>query len=376
MQLLIVPDSFKESLPATEVASAIEKGLRKVNKDLNVKCIPFSDGGEGALTILKEHTKGNLISCATVNPIGQAINADYFLFEDQSTAWIELSQASGLALLETKDRKPWITSTFGTGIQIKHAIEQGCSKIILGIGGSATNDAGAGIFQALGGRLLDKTGKDLEKGGAALAALEKIIPPKGLNNIQWEIACDVSNPLLGPEGASSIYAPQKGATPNEVKILDSSLAHFAKCVKKQFNRNIDKVPGGGAAGGTAAGMFAFFNAQLTPGFNLMAQLLDLEKQIQKATLVFTAEGKIDAQSLQGKVPVGVARLAQKNNTPCIGLMGAIEGSTTPLYQEGFSGIFNIQNGPMSLETSKANAARLLEETAQRVFAFHQNIQTL
>lgn len=376
MQLLIVPDSFKESLPAKEVAIAIEKGLRKVNKDLNIKCIPFSDGGEGALTVLKEHNKGNLISCATVNPIGQAIKADYFLFDDQSTAWIELSQASGLALLETKDRKPCITSTFGTGIQIKHAIEQGCSKIILGIGGSATNDAGAGIFQALGGQLLDKTGKDLEKGGAALAALDKIILPKGLDNIQWEVACDVSNPLLGPEGASSIYAPQKGATPDEVKILDASLAHFAKCVKKQFNHTIDKIPGGGAAGGTAAGMFAFFNAQLTPGFNLMAQLLDLEKQIQKATLVFTAEGKIDLQSLQGKVPVGVARLAQKNNTPCIALMGAIEGSATALCQEGFSGIFNIQNGPMSLETSKANAAHLLEETAQRVFAFHQNIQTL
>ena len=177
MQLLIVPDSFKESLPATEVASAIERGLRRVNENLNIKCLPFSDGGEGALSVLREHAKGKQMTCATVNPIGQAINADYFLFEDQSTAWIELSQASGLALLEVEDRKPCITSTFGTGVQVKHAIEQGCSKIILGIGGSATNDAGTGIFQALGGQLLDKNGDELEKGGAALAALDKIIPP-------------------------------------------------------------------------------------------------------------------------------------------------------------------------------------------------------
>ena len=376
MQLLIVPDSFKESLPAIEVAYAIERGIKRVNKNLKVKCLPFSDGGEGALTVLKEHAKGNLISCDTVNPIGQPIVADYFLFEDHSTAWIELSQASGLALLETQDRKPCITSTFGTGVQIKHAIEQGCSKIILGIGGSATNDAGAGIFQALGGRLVDKTGNDLEKGGAALAALDKIILPKGLESIQWEIACDVANPLLGTEGASRVYGPQKGATQKELKVLEASLAHFSTCVKKQLNHNIDKMAGGGAAGGTAAGMFAFFNAQLTPGFNLMAELLDLEEEIQKSTLVFTAEGKIDSQSLQGKVPVGVARLAKKHNTPCIGLMGAIEGSITALYQEGFSGVFSIQNGPMSLEESKANTAHLLEDTTQRVFAYHQNIHTL
>ena len=376
MQLLIVPDSFKESLPATEVASAIERGLKRVNKNLNIKCLPFSDGGEGALSVLREHANGKQITCATVNPIGQAISANYFLFEDQSTAYIELSQASGLALLEVEDRKPCITSTFGTGVQIKHAIEQGCSKIILGIGGSATNDAGAGIFQALGGQLLDKNGDELEKGGAALAALDKIIPPNGLDQIQWEIACDVGNPLLGPEGASAVYGPQKGATPKEIEVLEASLTHFSSCVKNQLNQNIDKIAGGGAAGGTAAGMLAFFNAKLTPGFNLMAQLLNLEQQIQKAELVFTAEGKIDSQSLQGKVPVGVARLCKKHNTPCIGLMGAVEESISALNQEGFSGVFSIQNGPMSYEVSKANAAQLLEETAQRVFAYHQNIHAL
>ena len=376
MQLLIVPDSFKESLPAIEVASAIKKGVKQVNDTLSVKCLPFSDGGEGALTVLDNHAKGKRISCQTVTSIGQAITADYFLFEDQSTAWIELSQASGLSLLKESERHLSITSTYGTGLQIKHAIAHGCSKIILGIGGSATNDAGAGIFQALGGQLLDENGNELAKGGAALIALDKIILPEGLNKIQWEIACDVENPLLGPKGASTVYGPQKGGNENEIKALEKSLEHFANITFKQFERRIYDVPGGGAAGGTAAGMIAFFNAQLIPGFDLMAHLLALEQYIQKADLIFTAEGKIDAQSLEGKVPVGVARLAKKHLTPCIGLVGAIEGPVAPLYEVGFSGIFSIQNGPMSLSASKSNTALLLEETAARVLAYHQNIHSL
>lgn len=376
MQLLIVPDSFKESLPATAVAFAIKRGVKRVNNGLSIKCLPFSDGGEGALTVLEKQASGKRISCKTVNPIGEAITADYFLFEDNATAWIELSQASGLALLEERDRNPCVTSTFGTGVQIKHAIEQGCSKIILGIGGSATNDGGAGIFQALGGKLTDKNGNDLVKGGAALTTLNKIVLPKGLDKIQWEIACDVDNPLLGSNGTSSVYGPQKGASPKDVAVLETSLAHFSNCVKEQLKCDIEKVAGGGAAGGTAAGMLGFFKAQLTPGFHLLAQLLELEKHIKKADLIFTAEGKIDPQSLQGKVPIGVARLAKKHHTPCVGLMGAIEGPIAPLYQEGFSGLFTIQSGPMSLAESKSNAALLLEETAARVFAYHQNIQSL
>lgn len=375
MQILIVPDSFKESLPAIDVAAAIERGIKNVDDSIKAKCLPFSDGGEGALTILEKHGEGKRISCPTVNPLGQAIVADYFLFSNQSTAWIELSQASGLALLKQTDRNPSITSTYGTGIQILHALDQGCRKIILGIGGSATNDAGAGIFQALGGQLLDSSGNTIGKGGNALAKLNRIILPEEFQAIEWEIACDVANPLLGKNGASAVYAPQKGANQKQIEQLEASLSHFAKVVLKQFDRRIDTLAGGGAAGGTAAGMVAFFKAKLNPGFALMAQRLNLEQQIQKADLIFTAEGKIDAQSLQGKVPVGVARLAKKHQKPCIGLVGAIEGAFPLLYQEGFSGLFNIQNGPMDLAASKKNTVKLLEETAARVFAFYQNINS-
>lgn len=376
MQLLIVPDSFKESRTASQVAAAIERGVKRVSRELTLTCLPFSDGGEGALSILENHSKGKRICCATVDPIGRTITADYFLFENKTTAWIELSQASGLALLKKEERDPCHSSTFGTGLQIKHAIAKGCTKIILGVGGSATNDAGTGIFQALGGKLLDANQNELPKGGLALANLSRIVAPKDLQKIEWQVACDVENPLLGAKGASAVYAPQKGATPTEVKKLESSLTHFAHCVNEQLNCSIKAVTGGGAAGGTAAGMLGLFNAQLTPGFRLFSEILQLEEQIKHADLIITAEGKIDTQSLQGKVPVGVARLAKKHQTPCIGLVGAIEGDYSRLYKEGFSGIFSIQNGPMSLETSKRKTDELLEETAARVFAFHQNIYAI
>lgn len=376
MQVLIVPDSFKESLSSSKTALAIEKGIKRIDQTIKIKSIPFSDGGEGAITVLENFGRGKRISCTTVNPIGRPIKADYFLFEDRSTAWIELSQASGLALLSKDERNPLVTSTYGTGLQIKDALERGCNKIVLGIGGSATNDAGAGILEALGGKLIDKKGNNLKKGGEALGTLNKIILPKKWKEIQWQIACDVDNPLLGLNGASTVYAPQKGATPKEIGVLEANLSHFANYVQKEWHCSIDQVPGGGAAGGTAAGMLAFFNAKLFSGFKLLAQHIDLEKHFEEADLIFTAEGKIDWQSLQGKVPVSVARLAKKHYRPCIGLTGSIEGPLEKLYQEGFSGVFNIQNGPISLEESMSNTAHLLEETTARVFAYYQNIKSL
>ncbi|MGB1449056.1 MAG: glycerate kinase [Flavobacteriaceae bacterium] len=373
MHILIVPDSFKENLSATRVAAAIERGIKKVNPRINVHSIPFSDGGEGALTMLEKHLKGKRVSCKTVDPLGRHISADYFRFDDKKTAWIELSQAAGLALLKKEERSPCSCTTYGTGLQIKHAIDHGCTKIILGIGGSATNDGGAGIFQALGGQLLDKDLKELHPGGAALAKLHKIILPKGYKNIEWQLACDVENPLLGQLGATRVYGPQKGASAGDIALLEHSLTHYAHCIEKQLDCKIDELLGGGAAGGTAAGIHAFFNAKLTPGFDLLASLLDLEKEIKKADLILTAEGKIDAQSLQGKVPVSVARLAKKHLIACIGLVGKIEGELSPLYRAGFSGIFSIQNGPMTLEESMAQSEELLEKSAAQVVTYHQNI---
>ena len=373
MQLLIVPDSFKESLSATDVADAISKGIVSVDSNVVIKSIPFSDGGEGALTVLDNHAKGSRVSCDTVNPLGKKIVADYFLFDNKTTAWIELSQASGITILKKEELNPSLTSTFGTGLQINHAIKNGCTKIILGIGGSATNDGGAGIFQALGGKLIDSNGEELKKGGAALINLNNIVLPQGLDHIEWVVACDVQNTLLGPEGASSVYGPQKGASEEDVIILDESLTQFAKIIKKELGNSIVELLGGGAAGGTAAGMHGFFRAELSSGFDILAKMINLEERIRKTDMIFTAEGKIDQQSLKGKVPIGVARLAKKYNKPCVGLAGIIEDPLEPLYKEGFSGLFNIQNSPMSHEQSKLETKSLLQKTASRVFTFYKNI---
>ena len=371
MQVLIVTDSLKESLKAHEVAKAIAKGIGEVDKGIKTQCIPFSDGGEGALTVLNNHSAGTIVDCPTVDALGRPMMASYFLFKSEKKAWIELSQASGLAQIAPELRNPLITSTYGTGLQIKDAIEKGCTDIILGIGGSATNDAGTGIFEALGGQLLDKNKHPIARGGAALKEVESVVLPQNLGAVRIKVACDVDNPLLGAQGASAVYGPQKGASPEDVVTLEKALTHFATTIKRQTGREIAALKGGGAAGGTAAGMAGLFQAQLAPGFSLLSEMIALEKAIEEADLIFTAEGKIDRQSLNGKVPVGVAQLAKKHQKPCIGLAGAVEGPYPPLYQAGFSGVFSLQNGPMSMEASKENAFELLADTAARVFYFFQ-----
>lgn len=372
MNILIIPDSLKESMSAKAVGHAMAKGVNKVLSQ--AKCIqfPFSDGGEGALSLLESSTAGTLIHCKTENAVGEPIQGSYFLFKDRPTAWIELSQAAGLAQLQIPKRNPLITSTYGVGLLIKDALSKNCKEIILGIGGSATNDGAAGIFQALGGSLLDSSQKELPRGGAALSHLSKIIPSKRLEHIQWKVACDVENPLLGPQGASYTYAQQKGASTQQLKRLEKSLTHFAQQLQQHFGRDISSLVGGGAAGGTAAGMHGFFGASLTSGFSLLSDLVDLEEKIKQADLILTAEGKIDTQSLNGKVPVGVARLAKKYRKPCIGIAGAIVPPFKPFYQAGFTGLFNFQQGPLSLKESIEKAPVLIQETTSRiVYLYHQ-----
>lgn len=373
MKVLIVPDSFKESLDAKEVAEAIHAGICSVCSSLKIEQIPFSDGGEGALDVLHNFAQGDIVSCKSMDAIGNSINASYFLFKNKKTAWIELSQSSGIALLSKEKRKPCYTSTYGTGLVIKEAISRGCEEIILGIGGSATNDAAAGIFQALGGQLLDSDGVEIQRGGLALNRLNQIILPKGLDHISWRIACDVENPLVGTTGASTVYGPQKGASKADVMALENSLNHFSDLVEQQLKKNIKKLKGGGAAGGTSAGMYAFFDAELVRGFDLLSGLIGLEEKISDVDLIFTAEGSIDSQSLNGKVPIGVARLGRKHNVPVIGLAGNIEPPFDLLYKEGMSGVFSIQSGPITLEKSKEMAFELVAQTAARVFTFYQNI---
>ena len=371
--VLIVCDSFKENLNAFEVAEAIAQGIQQVNQKVICTVMPFSDGGEGALEVLHQNTKGHKVKSQSTDALGHSITAEYFMFDKKPVAWIELSQASGLELIVPDLRNPRETTTFGTGLLIKHAIKQGAKEIILGVGGSATNDAGTGIIKALGGQFLDVQGFALPNGGAALSSLNQIILPQYLEEIKWKVACDVTNPLLGPQGATYTYGPQKGASEKDLKTLERALKQFAHIVKKKTGKSIDTLPGGGAAGGTAAGLYGLLNAELVSGFELLGAMTNLAEKIRSCDYVFTAEGRIDSQSIHGKVPVAVSKMAKKFNKPVIGLAGSINGPFDQHHASGLSSLFSIQNGPMSLSESKAKSAELIKDTSSRIWRLIQCI---
>jgi len=370
MQLLVVPDSFKESLSAKEVADAIARGIHSVDPEITVKQLPFSDGGEGALDLLQNLFGGELVTMSTIDAMGRSIKAPYFRFADRKAAWIELSQASGLAQIKVDRRNPMLASTYGTGLQIRHALDHGVEEIYLGIGGSATNDGGTGILSALGGLFSDAEGEMLLPGGGFLTELDHI-DVEAIPQFKLKVACDVSNPLLGKQGATAVYGPQKGVTPEMEPQLEAGLTNFSKHIELLTQKSVAEVPGAGAAGGCAAGLHGLLEAELVSGFELLAELSNLEEQIAASDLIVTAEGRIDGQSLEGKLPVGVAKLAKKHHKPVVVLAGSIGEHLDPLYALGIDAIFSIQNKPCTLEESMNNAVKLLESTAQRVFRLYQ-----
>ena len=370
MQILVVPDSFKESLSAKEVADAIARGIHSVDAEVTVKQLPFSDGGEGALDLLQNLFEGELVTTSTIDAMGRSIKAPYFRFADRKAAWIELSQASGLAQIEVDQRNPMLASTYGTGLQIRHALDHGAEEIYLGIGGSATNDGGTGILSALGGLFSDAEGEMLLPGGGFLTELDHI-DVEAIPQFQLKVACDVGNPLLGKQGATAVYGPQKGMTPEMEPQLEAGLANFSKHIELLTQKSVAEVPGAGAAGGCAAGLHGLLGAELVSGFELLAELSHLEEQIAASDLIVTAEGRIDGQSLEGKLPVGVAKLAKKHHKPVVVLAGSIGEHLDPLYDLGIDAIFSIQSKPCTLEESMNSAAELLESTAQRVFRLYQ-----
>ena len=312
MKALIIPDSFKGSLTASQVANQMAKAVKIVFPNASCTITPFSDGGEGAIEVLKNEAEGKIIDCYSTDSLKRSLTAPYFLFEDSQSAWIELSQTAGLIQLEEHEKNPLKTSTWGTGIMILHALNQGCKTIYLGIGGSATHDLGAGIISALGGRFYDQKNKILEPIGANLSKIERIdlrnLDPR-VKNVNWVIACDVQNIITGPRGAAHTYAKQKGATKKIIEELEIGSNNFARVVKKQFDKNILNLPGGGAAGGVSAGLFSLFNAKIEKGFELLAQRINLEEQIKKMDIVLTGEGHFDEQSTFGKLPLKVAELS-------------------------------------------------------------------
>ena len=370
MQILVIPDSFKECLSAKEVAQAISNGIQFVNSEVMVKQLPFSDGGEGALDLLQNLFDGELVNTSTIDGMGRSIKAPYFRFANRKAAWVELSQASGLAQIEPKQRNPMLASTYGTGLQIRHALDHGAEEIYLGIGGSATNDGGTGILSALGGLFSDAEGEMLLPGGGFLTQLDHI-DVEAIPQFQLKVACDVSNPLLGEQGATAVYGPQKGVTPEMKPQLEAGLANFSKHIELLTQKSVAEVSGAGAAGGCAAGLHGLLRAELVSGFELLAELSHLEEQIAASDLIITAEGRIDGQSLEGKLPVGVAKLAKKHYKPVVVLAGSIGEHLDPLYGLGIDAIFSIQSKPCTLEESMNSAAELIESTAERVFRLYQ-----
>lgn len=369
MRIVIAPDSFKECLSATQVAFAISEGIRKTAPETEISCIPVADGGEGTVEALVTATSGRIVQTPSVDALNRPIQSFYGILGDGKTAIIEMAAASGLELLSPEERNPIVSSTFGTGLLLKAAMEAGFEEIILGIGGSATNDGGAGMAQALGFNLLDKNNCPIGLGGGSLLNLNQIdcssVHPL-LQKVKITVACDVQNRLLGRTGATQVYGPQKGATPEMLNALEENMAHYAHVLYDEFSIDYSIAEGSGAAGGLGAGLMAFCKATIVPGLTLIGKLTHLEEHIRSASLVFTAEGRIDAQTAFGKTISGIAQLGRKYQVPVIALAGSVNGDLTELYHQGLTSAFAIANKPMSLEESKANAVQLLISTSEQV----------
>lgn len=377
MRIVIAPDSFKDCLSATQVAFAISEGIRRIVPEAEISCIPLADGGEGTVEALVTATGGKIIQVPSVDALNRPIQSFYGVLGDDKTAVIEMAAASGIEMLAPEERNPLMTSTYGTGLLLKAAMEAGFTQIILGIGGSATNDGGAGMAQALGYELQDKNDSPIGWGGGLLGELHRIdrsnVHPL-LRKVKISVACDVRNPLLGSSGATRVYGPQKGATSEMMETLEKNMIHFSEILYQEFGINIAKNPGAGAAGGLGAGLMAFCNAEMVSGFELISRLAHLEENISRTSLVFTAEGKIDSQTAFGKTISGVAQLGKKCQVPVIALAGMVSDDLAELYNQGLTSAFAIANRPMSLDESKANAAQLLAETSEQIMRLASGIE--
>jgi len=369
MKFVLAPDSFKESMTAKNAALAMERGIQKVFPDADCVIVPMADGGEGTVESLVSMTNGEIIRTEVLGPLGERIVAEYGLLGEGETAVIEMASASGLELIKPEDRNPLLTTTYGTGQLIKHALDKGVSRFLIGIGGSATNDGGAGMLQALGVSFKDENGDELSFGGGALGRLHTIDVSgidERIQEVKIDVACDVTNPLVGENGASAIFGPQKGATPEVVKVLDQNLAHYAEVMKAQLGKEIAHVEGAGAAGGLGAGLMAFLNAQLKKGVDLVIEYTGLEESVQGADYVFTGEGSIDGQTLFGKTPYGVAKIAEKYSIPVIAFAGRIGTGVEPLYEHGFTAIISILTGVTSLEDALEAGEANIEFAAENI----------
>lgn len=358
MRIVLAPDSFKGSLSATEACLAMEEGIRRVFPNAEVAHLPMADGGEGTIESVILALGGAVREAIVRDPLGRDVVARYGVLTDGATAVVELAQASGHALLEAGERDPLVASTYGTGQILRRCLDEGYRRVLLGLGGSATNDAGAGLLRALGVKFLDDAGRELPEGGGSLVALRRIdlsgLDPR-LAETKVTAVTDVRNPLCGEHGASRVYGPQKGASAADVALLDTALGNFAAVVREQSGHDVAEAPGAGAAGGVGAGALAFLGAELRPGFALLAELYRFGERISGADLVLTGEGRLDAQTLSGKVVAGVCELAGEHGVPVAALVGSAAMRGEEMDRIGLAAALSIVSGPCSLEEAVANA---------------------
>ncbi|MGQ0656830.1 MAG: glycerate kinase [Chromatiales bacterium] len=371
MKIVIAPDSFKENLASMEVATEIEKGLRRVWPKARCVKVPMADGGEGTVQSLVDATGGKILNCEVAGPLGEPVQARYGLLGDGRTAVIEMAEASGLPLVPRDRRNPLLTTTYGTGQLIVDAIERGVNRIIIGIGGSATNDGGAGMAQALGVTFLDKSGQPLS-GRASGGMLDQIarIDPRGLHRrlrqVRISAACDVTNPLCGPQGATHVYGKQKGATPGMIEQLDRNLAHFAALIRRDLGVDVSERPGAGAAGGLGAGLMAFTGAVLERGVELVVRATRLEEHMKGADLAITGEGRVDFQTAFGKTPSGVAKAARKSGVPVVAIGGGLADDAGGVFRHGIDGLEAATPNAMDLDVAISKSRQYLQDAGERV----------
>lgn len=371
MKIVIAPDSFKESLSAPEVAQAIARGWLAVYPDAEIALCPMADGGEGTVDAVLAAAGGERRELSVMGPLATPVNAHWGWLGD-GTAVIEMAAASGLHWVPSAQRDARVTSSYGTGELITAALDAGATRIILGLGGSATNDGGSGLLRALGVRFLDAGGNELRPGGAALASLQRVDLSgldERLQGVQVEVAADVDNPLCGPKGASAVFGPQKGASPEQVEELDAALARLAEVVGEALGEDFSTFPGVGSAGGLGFAAKAFLGARFRPGIELVAELSGLADAVRGADLVITGEGRVDAQSLHGKTPVGVARVAKNLGVPVIALAGSLGEGYQAVREAGIEACFSLAPGPITLEHACANAGPELEARAADLARF-------
>ena len=374
MKILIAPDSFKETLTSSAAANAIEEGFLSVFPDANICKLPIADGGEGTVDVLVSSTKGKFFSTKVSGPLGKYVDAKWGMLGDSKTAVIEVAEACGLHLILPKDRNPMIASSFGVGELLLSAIDEGAEHIIIGLGGSATNDGGLGFLKAIGIRFLDSHGNELTEG---LASLNKLFDididsmDSRLKNVSFEIACDVDNPLTGDQGASAIFGPQKGADNLMIKKLDSLLSHYARIVSNKLSNDVSMQPGAGAAGGMGYGFLTFLKAQQKSGIHIILEKLNFNQYLLNADLVVTGEGRFDNQSDRGKAPMGVINFSKRHNCNIFVIAGSVENDKASEIKYGIDKVFSVTSNEVSIEEAMASPIDSLIDTARKAAKYYK-----